>query len=284
MTNSYSFDAADNRIQKQSALTADTTPPSAPGAVSLSGLATTSVTASWGAASDNVGVTGYQFSLNSGASWTSVGLATSVNVTGLAAGTAYTFMVRATDAAGNLGPSASKSFTTQGTSPPSAPGVPVATNVVGTSATMSWAAATDTVGVTGYSYNLNGGAWVSIGNVLSVNVTGLAGSTTAYTFSVRAQNAAGIQGPSTAVSFQALYQLTDGSGTALTSLYTATTFTPPVGSGGSFWVTQTYGGKVQVIVDSKSGSGSCLWVSTTLTSGYSTSCLATYASYAVYGH
>lgn len=263
--------------------TVDTAAPSAPGIPTASGVTGTTATVSWAAATDNVGVTGYSHQVNGGA-WSAFSAPLTLSLTGLTMATQYTVGVRAEDAALNIGPIATGSFTTLDTTPPSAPGTPVATNVVGTTATLSWTAATDNVGVTGYSYSLNGGSWISIANVLSVNLTGLAGSTTSYTFAVRARDAAGNSGASTALTFQALYQITDSGGSALTSLYTANLFVPPQGGGGNFWVTQTYGSKVQVRLDTKTGSGACLWINSTLASGYSIGCLNTYASYAAYGH
>lgn len=54
----------------------------------------------WGASTDNVGVTGYAV-LRNGASVATV-TGTSYSATGLSPSTAYTFQVKARDAAGNL--------------------------------------------------------------------------------------------------------------------------------------------------------------------------------------
>ena len=64
------------------------------------------------------------------------------------------------------------------TTPPTAPGTPTFSNITGTSATASWTAATDNAGVVGYDYKLNAGAWQSLNNVLSVNLTSLSTVTT----------------------------------------------------------------------------------------------------------
>ncbi|WP_062620113.1 M4 family metallopeptidase [Aequorivita aquimaris] len=77
----------------------DTQAPTAPGSLSASNVTQTTLTLSWNASTDNVGVTGYdvfQGSTNLG-SVTS----TSANITGLSPATAYSFRVRAHDAAGN---------------------------------------------------------------------------------------------------------------------------------------------------------------------------------------
>jgi YD repeat-containing protein len=84
------------------------TVPSAPGAPTFSSVATTTATASWGAATGTV--TSYSYSLNSGA-WINTGTAQSVNLTGLIGGTNYTVQVLATNAGGN-GAASSGSFTT----------------------------------------------------------------------------------------------------------------------------------------------------------------------------
>jgi chitodextrinase len=78
----------------------DTTPPSAPTGLSSPSHTSSSVSLSWTAATDNVGVTGYQV-LRNGAQ---VGTSTSTSYTdsGLAASTSYSYTVKATDAAGNV--------------------------------------------------------------------------------------------------------------------------------------------------------------------------------------
>lgn len=79
---------------------ADTTAPSNPTNLAASGTTQTTTNLTWTASTDNVGVTGYDVYRN-GAFLTSV-TTTSHNVTGLTAATAYSFYVRAKDAAGNV--------------------------------------------------------------------------------------------------------------------------------------------------------------------------------------
>ncbi len=111
----------------------DTTLPSAPGTVTASVVSSSQINLSWGAATDNVGVTGYQVERCQGTGCTTFALVTTVtttsfNNTGLAASTTYRYRVRATDAAGNFGPyTAIATATTQAppapdTSAPSRPG------------------------------------------------------------------------------------------------------------------------------------------------------------------
>ena len=80
--------------------TTDTTAPSVPTALTASGTTQTTTTLSWTAATDNVGVTGYN--VYRGTTLLGTVSTTSYNVTGLTATTAYTFSVKAKDAAGNV--------------------------------------------------------------------------------------------------------------------------------------------------------------------------------------
>ncbi|WP_416961567.1 discoidin domain-containing protein [Streptomyces sp. Agncl-13] len=97
----------------------DTTPPAAPGGLTVTGHSSDSVSLSWNTATDNVGVSGYRVLRVSGPTSTQVGTtsSTSFTVTGLGASTAYTFDVVAHDAAGNVSqPSNQVTVTTE---PPS---------------------------------------------------------------------------------------------------------------------------------------------------------------------
>jgi chitodextrinase len=179
--------------------TPDGCAPGAPGTPTFTSVTATSVTASWGAASDTVGVTGYRYTLSNGTTQV-LGNVTSVALTGLICYRNYTFAVQARDAAGNWGPSSSGSFTTSDGCAPSPPGTPTFSSITVTSATASWAAASDNVGVTGYQYRLNGGAWQPLGNVTSVGLSGLSVGTQ-YTLEIQARDAVGNWGPSVSNSF-----------------------------------------------------------------------------------
>ncbi|MFE2385512.1 endo-1,4-beta-xylanase [Streptomyces misionensis] len=78
----------------------DTTAPSAPTGLAVSGTTSSSVSLKWTAATDNVGVTGYDVYRGS----TKVGSTTSTSYTdsGLSASTSYSYTVKAKDAAGNI--------------------------------------------------------------------------------------------------------------------------------------------------------------------------------------
>ncbi|QSQ19101.1 fibronectin type III domain-containing protein [Pyxidicoccus parkwayensis] len=187
----------------------DTQAPSTPSQVTSPAKTYDSVSLSWGASTDNVGVTGYEIFVNGGtsASATTSG-ATSVTVTGLAANTTYTFTVKARDAAGNRSAASAAYSTTTPARPdpdvqaPSAPGNLRSTGVSGSSVSLAWNASTDNVGVTGYEIFVNGGtsASATTTGATSVTVTGLAANTS-YTFTAKARDAAGNRSvPSNSVS------------------------------------------------------------------------------------
>lgn len=77
----------------------DTQSPSVPGNLRTTGKTSSSVSLAWDASTDNVGVTGYDVYNGNALATTVTG--TTATVSGLAAGTPYTFTVRAHDAAGN---------------------------------------------------------------------------------------------------------------------------------------------------------------------------------------
>jgi len=91
----------------------DTTPPSTPTGLTASGTTSTSTNLNWNASTDNVGVTGYDVLRNGSSIATVTG--TSYTATGLSPSTAYSFAVRARDAANNVsGNSNTVSVTTSG--------------------------------------------------------------------------------------------------------------------------------------------------------------------------
>ncbi|MEK3659125.1 fibronectin type III domain-containing protein [Paenibacillus sp. FSL F4-0236] len=80
--------------------TGDTTAPTAPANLTVTSKTDTAVNLSWSASTDNVGVTGYL--VYRGTQQVASVADTTATVTGLTPSTAYTFTVKATDAAGNL--------------------------------------------------------------------------------------------------------------------------------------------------------------------------------------
>jgi chitodextrinase len=197
------YDAAANRSSR-STLTAstaacavtDTTPPSVPQGQTISATTQTSITMTWLASTDNVGVAGYRAFLNGGA----VGTTTSLTYTfsGLQCGTTYTVSLEAYDAAGNMSNrlEAQGSVTTSAcsdTSPPSAPTGLLRSAATGTSITLSWNASTDNVGVTGYTaFRDSASAGTTIST--SYTYTGLVCGAS-YVLGVEAYDGAGNRSP-----------------------------------------------------------------------------------------
>lgn len=135
---------------------ADTAAPSIPASVTAS-LSGQTATVSWAAATDNVGVTGYQVyrSATSGFTPDASSLVTSTPGTSITdtvpgLGTFY-YKVIAVDAAGNLsGASDQASVTVGDTIAPTAP-TALAAGAAGSTVSLTWGASTDNVGVTGYT-------------------------------------------------------------------------------------------------------------------------------------
>jgi PKD repeat protein len=191
----------------------DTTPPSAPGTPTATPIGSTAIGLSWGAASDNVGVTSYRVERCQGASCaTFLQIATPVgtayNDSGLAAGTIYRYRVRAADAAGNLGAySGITQASTAGgggdTTPPSAPGSLSAVATATTAVRLTWTAATDNVKVTAYKVERCTGAscatFVQVGAPTGTTYSDSVMPATTYRYRVRATDAAGNLGPYTAI-------------------------------------------------------------------------------------
>ena len=82
----------------------DTTPPTAPANLAVTSKTSTTVSLSWTASTDNVGVTGYR--IMEGATQVGTSATTSFTVTGLAPSSTHTYTVRAVDAAATSRPTA----------------------------------------------------------------------------------------------------------------------------------------------------------------------------------
>ena len=182
----------------------DTTPPVGPASLTATAVSGGEVDLSWPAATDNVGVTGYLVERCTGAGCSSFAqvatpTATSYKDTAVNAGTAYGYRVRATDAAGNLGSySATATATTPApdTTPPARPASLTATAVSAGEVDLSWPAATDNVGVTGYLVErCTGAGCSSFAQVATPTATSYKDTAvdagTAYGYRVRATDAAG---------------------------------------------------------------------------------------------
>jgi endoglucanase len=182
-----------DQIRIETGVAADTQAPTTPANLSASAITQNSLTLSWTASTDNVGVTAYE--VYRGATLLNGNVtATSLNITGLTCNTAYSFTVKAKDAAGNVSPSSNAlNVNTSSCADTQAPSVPfglTATNKTQTGFTLGWAASTDNVGVVAYEV-YRGGVLVN-GNVTttSLAITGLTCNTT-YSFTVKAKDAVG---------------------------------------------------------------------------------------------
>ncbi|GIH11491.1 hypothetical protein Rhe02_95580 [Rhizocola hellebori] len=175
----------------------DTTPPSTVSGLSSPSKTSTSVSLSWTAATDNVGIAGYNIYRNGATTPTATtsGTGTTYTDSGLAASTTYTYTVKARDAAGNVSAAFSNqiSVTTNAsggdTTPPSVPGSLRVTGTTNNSIALAWNASTDNVGVTGYNL-YRGGALVTTVTGLTYNDTGRS-ACSSYSYTVRARDAAG---------------------------------------------------------------------------------------------
>ena len=172
---------------------ADTQAPSVPTGLNATTISATQINLTWTAATDNVGVKGYQVFVNNVV--VSTTSSTSFQHTGLAAGTTYNYRVNAFDAANNYSgwtPTAVVATTTQSvapsdTIPPSVPTGLTGTAVSNTQINLTWTASTDNVGVKGYYVYLNDVA-LAVTTTPSYTHTGLVAGTT-YNYRVSAYDA-----------------------------------------------------------------------------------------------
>ncbi len=169
----------------------DAVAPSAPTGLAATSVASASLKLGWNAATDNIGVTGYMVYRNGMNVATVSG--TGYTVSGLSASTAYSFYVKAKDAAGNVSAASTalsvKTAPRADTAAPSAPSNLVVSNVTSASVDLAWAAAADTVGVTGYGIYINGYYTTTV-TTTRYTASGLTPGAV-YSFKVKAGDAAG---------------------------------------------------------------------------------------------
>jgi chitodextrinase len=168
--------------------TPDTQKPSTPQNLVSPDQTETTITLSWDASTDDVGVTGYRVY---GPSGTTDVTGSGHVETGLAATTSYDFQVSALDAAGNesdLSSVLTVATAAPDTQKPSVPQNLISSAQTGTTISLSWDASADNVGVVGYRvYGPNG--TTDVPDTSHVE-TGLAPSTF-YSFQVTALDASG---------------------------------------------------------------------------------------------
>ncbi|MFJ3903737.1 PQQ-dependent sugar dehydrogenase [Streptomyces sp. NPDC090025] len=148
-----SADGGPNLDRLRVGTAADTTAPSRPGTPSCSGIGPNGLTLSWGASTDDVGVSAYDIYERGNKLAEAPGDSTSKALTGLAPGTTYNLTVIGRDASGNASPAsvAVDCTTGQSTDPlPSTPGTPTVSAVTSTGATLTWGASSDDKGVVAY--------------------------------------------------------------------------------------------------------------------------------------
>jgi hypothetical protein len=173
----------------------DTTVPTLTGSITVTSLATTSYTLTWPAGADNVAVSGYDYSLDAGSTWTSNGTALTVNITGRTPGATDQVRVRARDAAGNLSTpvlSAAVTLLTSGdTTLPVLTGSITITGETTTAFTATCPTATDNSGTVSYDWSRDGGTtWVANWPANTYNFDSLTPGTT-YQVRVRARDPSG---------------------------------------------------------------------------------------------
>jgi chitodextrinase len=198
--------------------TGDTTAPTAPTNVAATATSSTSITVTWAASSDDVGVKMYRLYRCVGGSCSPSTLIANAAETSytdgtLTAGTAYSYSVEAVDAAGNVSARSPIATATTLAAPapvgdttaPAAPSGVTATATSSSSITISWNPSTDNVGVVGYRlYRCDGSGCTAVTQIASPTSTsytdsGLSASTP-YSYSVAAADAAGnVSAPSSLV-------------------------------------------------------------------------------------
>ena len=196
------FDAAGNesaRSSVASVTTRDVTAPSVPTNLAANPVSSSRIDLSWGASTDNVGVTGYKV-FRDGTQIASPS-GTTYQDTGLTAGTSYTYRVSARDAAGNesvLSSSVTRTTPAPDTASPSATvTAPAAGTVVSGNVNVT-AVASDNVGVVGVQFLLDG---APLGAEDTTAPYGIGWDTTTapngvHVLSARARDAAGNTGTS----------------------------------------------------------------------------------------
>jgi glucose/arabinose dehydrogenase len=172
--------------------TVDGQAPSVPTGLALGSLACRSAVLSWQASTDNVGVAGYDV-YHDGQRMTSVAGNVRSATLVLTPGARWGLYVNARDAAGNVSQaSATLAVTVPACSTDTQrPTIPTQLKgtVSGTTATLTWAASSDNVAVTGYDVIRNGTKVATTPNLQHTDA-GLTAST-AYTYRVAARDAAG---------------------------------------------------------------------------------------------
>jgi len=189
--NYYGYSAQSNIVNFAQA-------PSAPTSLSVSGTGVSgqvSVAFSAGAANGSA-ITNYQYSIDSGATFTSAGTTSSpIVISGLTNGTAYTVIMKAVNAAGESGASTASSSVTPYTNPATPTSLSVSgTGVSGQVSVAFSAGAANGSAITNYQYSIDSGTtFITLSPVQTSNpllISGLTNGTT-YTVLLKSVNVAG---------------------------------------------------------------------------------------------
>jgi fibronectin type 3 domain-containing protein len=176
--------------------TGDTQAPTAPGSLAYTQPASGKIQLSWSASTDNVGVTGYKIYANNALLTQVSGTTTTYTDSQLDSAT-VSYYVTAVDAAGNES-AASNTVTRKGatgdTQAPTAPANLAYTQPASGQVKLTWTAATDNVGVTGYEVFAND-KLVSTVSGSTLTYTDSEPDSATVTYYVRAKDAAGNESP-----------------------------------------------------------------------------------------
>ena len=175
---------------------ADATAPAPPTELTASDITATSASFSWVAATDDVGVVGYDVYHDGNLLRSVQAPATTVTLTGLAGNTRYRVTVLARDAAGNVSQASNMVPVTTAdggdSNPPNSKQTLRSTSVTAASVSLEWDAASDDATVI-YDVYI-GGAKIGTVEGTCVVVTGLA-ARTSYEFHIKARDTAGNNSP-----------------------------------------------------------------------------------------
>ncbi|MBC8060588.1 MAG: fibronectin type III domain-containing protein, partial [Clostridiaceae bacterium] len=205
-----SFTIPGNQINVKAA--SDVTPPSAVTGLRSPAKTSSSISLSWNASSDNVGVEAY-YIYKDGVCWTST-TSTSYTFTNLSSTSTYRFTVEARDAVGNRSVAGNLSVTISDVAPPTAvTGLNSPAKTI-SSIGLSWNASSDNVGVEAYYIYKDGVCWTSTTST-SYTFTNLSPNST-YQFTVEARDIVGNRSPGNSLSISTLSDTT--APTAITGL------------------------------------------------------------------
>jgi hypothetical protein len=150
---------------------------------------------------------------------TASGSSSPITVTGLTAGTSYTYRATAANAIGTSNPSTASSAVTASTKP-QAPTIGTAASVNSTTASVAFTSnQTGGSAITSYTVTSNTGGFSATGSSSPITVTGAFGGGSSYTFSVTATNANGASAASSA-SNSVTFASVPGAPTGLTATNT----------------------------------------------------------------